>query len=178
MAKDKKVNDKSKERDLSNKDRFEILLEDMRHEFKAVGEGVSMVIKKIDVVDHKVDRNKEELEKMIMFSNKVLHEKIDNVEAKLTEKIDGVDKRLVNVEQKVDKIDNRLANVEQDVGVLKQDVKNIDNRLINVEQKVTKIDTKLDKVIERQDKQEVRQDKQEVKLDEVYHKVFAEGAGF
>jgi septal ring factor EnvC (AmiA/AmiB activator) len=149
--------EKSKERELGKKERFEILLEDMNKNIKGIAEGHGILLAEVKDGNRKSEERDKELEDMMKFNSKVLHEKIDKVEARLTEKIDNVDKR--------------LANVEQDVGILKQDV-NV------LKQDVKTINTKLDKVIVRQDKQEERQDKHEVKINEVYHKVFNEGAGF
>ncbi|MFH1287648.1 MAG: hypothetical protein ABII25_03020 [bacterium] len=111
MAKDKKVNNKSKERDLSNKDRFEILLEDMRHEFKAVGEGHGILLAKIEEGNRKSKESGNNLEEMIKFSNKVLHEKIDKIDTKLDKVIAGQnnqDKRINAQDVKLDGVYNKV----------------------------------------------------------------------
>ncbi|MBI4650951.1 hypothetical protein HY745_06660 [Candidatus Desantisbacteria bacterium] len=179
----------------TDKERFEILLEHVISKIDVVAEGHGILVNKIDTLDRKVDDTRTELVNMIMTSNKVLHEKIDNVEMKLTEKIDNVkielnekidnvetrlNEKIDNVEMKLtEKIDNvkielneKIDNVETK---LSEKIDNIDKRLINVEKKVDRIEPlekKVDKINDTLSYVLKRQDAQEEKTDKIYRKVF------
>lgn len=168
MAEDKKVNDGNKDGGLTKKDRFEILLEHIDGKVDAIKEGHGILLVEIKEGNRKSEERDKELEDMMKSNSRVLHEKIDKVEAKLTEKINNVEVRLT---KKIDGVDKRLANVEQDVNVLKQDVGVLKQDVGVLKQDVKKIDNKLDKIV-------ARQDDQDVKIEKIAQKVFIEGAGF
>ncbi|MEW6110423.1 MAG: hypothetical protein AB1632_14845 [Nitrospirota bacterium] len=137
-----------KDEKIGKKELFEVLLEKVYGEVKRVSEGHDIVIKNIEEVRQEGRTNKEELVGMIKFSNKVLHEKIDNVKTELSQRIDKVEQKIDNVKTE---LSQRIDNVEQ----------KLSHQIEKVEQKVNKLDEKMTK----------RQDEIEGKVDTVYQKV-------
>jgi len=86
---------------MAEKDRVEILLEQIRSDVKAVAEGHS-----------------------------VLHNKIDNLEKTLTEKINNSDMRLTTRINNLDmKLTMKIDNLENSVGTVAKDTKEIKQKL-------------------------------------------------
>ena len=88
---------------------LEIILEDMNSKFDIVLEGYAVLHRKIDQkfdqLSEKVDQNS--------FLIDTLHTKIDNAEAKLTEKIDGVAADLKATDDRLSKkIDGVVADLK------------------------------------------------------------------
>ena len=105
MRKEIKKNTKT----VLEKERFEILLEDIQSSVKAIAEGHSVLNNKTDDVSRDLHETKEELIFLIKASN-------ESLEQRLTEKIeDGdravmehVDHRFDETNQKIDEINNNL----------------------------------------------------------------------
>ncbi len=132
----------------SKKDRFEILLEEMRSNSKAIAEGHGILVNKIEGVQNELRETKKELNEKIIWSNRALHEKIDGVETKLTNEIN--------------KVKAEVAEVKAEVAEVKAEFR---QEINDVKKGITKIDTKLTHVLDRQDIQEA-------KIEKVYQKVF------
>ena len=88
---------------------MEIMLEEMRSEFKAVGEGHDLLNRRMDKLDAKIDGVRSELMGVITSVAFDLKGQITNVErglAKVDAKIDGVESRL---SVKMDGVAHELA---------------------------------------------------------------------
>ena len=72
------------------KDNLEILLEDIRGKFDLVLEGHSVLNKRIDDLDHKLDDRFDLMCFKMQAGHENLNGKIDGVHDKLNQKIDGV----------------------------------------------------------------------------------------
>ncbi len=114
------------------KERFEVLIEEMRSDFKVVAEGQSALARRMDEHERrneehelKTDRRFQDLQTFVFgvagdLTLKIegvrtnLTAKIDGVEEKLTAKIDGVEKRLG---ERIDAVGKDLASHRADTEI-------------------------------------------------------------
>jgi vacuolar-type H+-ATPase subunit I/STV1 len=107
-----------------NKERFEVLLEAIQGDVKAIAEGQGILGNKIDLLDRKIDHidrkhetNAKALHGLLIDKKSELNEKIDQVEQKLGEKIDQVESKLdTKIDQVEQKLEDKIDQVEQTIG--------------------------------------------------------------
>ena len=133
MAEDKKVNDGNKDGELTKKDRFEILLEDMNKNIKGIAEGHGILLAEVKDGNRKSEERDKELGDMIKSNSKTHHERIDKVDRKiddvkneLSQRIDKIDQKLDKVDKKIDKLDEKMTirqdKIEEKVDIVHQKV--------------------------------------------------------
>mgnify|MGYP001596493665 CR=1 FL=1 len=86
----------------SRKERFEVLMEEVRSEFKAVAEGQTALSGRMDDLERKQAAQISGIKDFVMAMGRDLNGRIDGVE----EKIDGVEKRL---DAKIDGVESSLG---------------------------------------------------------------------
>lgn len=99
----------------TEKERFEILLEEIRSQLQLVIEGYQMLDQKIDRHVARIDRRIDDLETTLRIGFKRVHERIDAVEIRLANVEKGlnrVEKRLDAVEGRFDTLDSKINGVE------------------------------------------------------------------
>ena len=105
MRKEIKKNTKT----VLEKERFEILLEDIQSSVKAIAEGHSVLNNKIDDVSRDLHETKEELIFLIKASNESLEQRLnENIEDRDRAVMEHVDHRFDETNQKIDEINNNL----------------------------------------------------------------------
>ena len=97
---------------------FEILLESMNSKFDLVLEGHAALdekfTKRFNELDEKIDFNS--------FQIKVLNNKIDDVETRLSARLDNVEEKLDKVEKKLVEVEEKLVEVEEKLNAVAEDV--------------------------------------------------------
>jgi uncharacterized phage infection (PIP) family protein YhgE len=128
------------------KDRMEILLEDIQSQLKLVAEGHGILNAKIDGVSADLGNTRQELSGRIdLLTSEVagLQRRIDSVETQLDQKIDGVETRLTK------KIDGVETQLDQKIdGVEIRLTKKIDGVETQLDQKIDGVETRLNEKIE------------------------------
>ncbi len=74
--------------------RAEVLLEDIKHDVKAIAEGHSVLNRRMDTLEINLRKEIKEVKDELHFVAKELNDKIDAVDRRLGDKIDRVDSKL------------------------------------------------------------------------------------
>ena len=91
------------------KERFEILLEDIQSSVKAIAEGHSVLNNKIDAVSRELHETRGELIFLIKASNESLEQRLTTkIEVGDRAVMEHVDRRFDETNQKIDEINNNL----------------------------------------------------------------------
>ena len=104
---------------LSERARFEVLMEDVQSQLKIVAEGHSGLDRRMDSLDRKIDSVSEALEQKIgSLDQKVirLEQKTEHGFAMLGQRIGFVESAVLDVRGDIKRLDQRMANMEHRFG--------------------------------------------------------------
>ena len=105
------------------RDQYTVVLEDIRSGFKAVGETLGSLVKKVDGIDTRLERVEVRLEKVEV-------------------KVGDIDNRLGKVEGKIGKMESSLEILKAEVALIRHnqitrdEFKLLESRVLRLEQKV------------------------------------------
>ncbi|MFH0886604.1 MAG: hypothetical protein V1843_00385 [bacterium] len=94
------------------KEHFEVLLEHINHEFKAVAEGHDILSRKIDTMGEQLNKKSDEVDHKLEFWAKYSKERADKFEADVNKRFDRVEEKLDCVAEKVEGHDQRITALE------------------------------------------------------------------
>lgn len=136
----KKQSNSKKSMKTGTKDRVEILLEEMKDQFSAFGEGLSLVSERQEVLIEKVDAMDKRL---IRVEDEVafIKERLIKIEERLTlvEKSNiGIDERLALVEESNARIEDEISDIKRKLSqkVDLDDLQKLEKRLVKLEKLV------------------------------------------
>ena len=85
------------------KEHFEVLLEHINHEFKAVAEGHDILSRKVDTIGEQLNKKIDAVDHKLGFVAKTFSSRFDRLEEKLdrvAEKVEGHDQRITVLESR------------------------------------------------------------------------------
>jgi septal ring factor EnvC (AmiA/AmiB activator) len=131
----------------TSEDRFLVILEDIKDQFSAFGEGLSLVTERQEVLIDKVDSMDKRLTRVedeVVF----IRERLDKVEkglGRVEERLTKVEDRLTKVEDRLTKVEDGNARIEDEIFDIKRklsqkidfdDLQKLEKRLVRLEKLV------------------------------------------
>ncbi len=115
----KKKNNKKIDLNISDRDYFGMILEDINEKFDIISEGQIVIENKVDALDAKVSS---------------LEDKVDNLDTRvgsLENKVESLDVKVSSLEDKVDNLDTRVGSLENKVDALDTKISSLDDKFEN-----------------------------------------------
>ena len=138
-----------------NKERFEILLEDMTDRIRLLAEGQTM---QGDRLETKMEEGFKEQNRQLELDNRALTKRIDDGLAGVNKRIDRIDDGLAGVNKRIDRIDDGLAGVNKQIDEVNSSLtKKIDRVEASLTKEVRELKTDIrEKVLPRLEDHEQR----------------------